>query len=1178
MRESCRPKHQALILKCYPKFQKNAADVKPNPSELSYLLYYASSRRSKLQKVGAFLEKRTTNDVYHGRIGNIQVTLHILKALIEKIPRDLPLYAQSILRVLSVVLRSNDITMTEETIPTFQKFCEHRVVPTLAADQEHVRQYQEIVQIYAGFAADSSNSTKVSMTASLAIRWRSVGLQAIQSVSSSEAVGADGGAQLNTIIPVILQNLHSESAEYLDMLHQRAQADETEDKELVRRRMSIATVRTADTRQETHSWIVSGTADDADRLAEEEVAFQALKSLKQIFVTSNRGQIWMATTAVLRFICSRNFRQGRNISQKPRSGTVWNWATSLMELASRWTPVQDRFVILVTTVETLVKSPVVEANLEQQLVLVTLAGWLLKSNINMIGLSVMDVLLGLVQHILLLLQLGGKGSNVLPHHQQIDAIDLFEATKEFVSRPSPTDSIEKVLLETEATSPSANRQELLKKLQTCIGDLATHVYYSDQISDIISAILLRLKPSPNSGISTVTAAIENPEAAARAISTSVKLQENPNTDEFFSFGTARVTALNAIKEVLIVANTKGTPGSATAMGRNRVSVQVWEGTQWLLRDDDKRVRRAYVDALLTWLKLEMSKNDLRVMEDKRKIFKVPSKAGESNGWGHLTRRAVSNASQRENIRKATSSTFLQLLHLAIYDNAIESPASESDVLLLHLLLVNLVEKLGVNAAKTGIPMMVRLQEDINDDQVISTPMAKTNIGSLVHGYFWALSEKFDFDASRVGFEIHNEITRRKSHGLWLNALRLPPVPLDQIISASTLPLSEKLSLPAIQFESLKPFDARSDMVDRIASAYAFSFASPPNSPPTSPGRALSMPILSGASPPSSKSELPSSIKDAMLAEWSKDSCISNIEESPRSVSLNGSRTGINLSARQKYLGVNGHSTRNGSPTGAHSPIVGKTNDISPHGHAYTMQDPPQIRHSSTHESNSSTPISSSDQNQTLRIDDLKRVLAGSFANTRGASPLRNAISRRDFVKSPDQRSISTGSESVVSFESASERNSAVPAPTGAPGRGNPSAQNERPRSVSSRPQSLRNDSSGQNRPLTRSTMRPSSSSSSATEDPAANAKALRGDLVASLAIAAGEPADDDVPPVPPLPASVVVHRNVGVALGQAERPVSVGTGAAGNSRKKRGIDVGALLGSIDAITVEGKGGAGEPPY
>jgi hypothetical protein len=69
VRQSCRPKHQVLVLKCYPKFQKNVSEVKPNGSELSYLLYYASTRRSKVQKVGAFLEKKTASDVSRGKIG-----------------------------------------------------------------------------------------------------------------------------------------------------------------------------------------------------------------------------------------------------------------------------------------------------------------------------------------------------------------------------------------------------------------------------------------------------------------------------------------------------------------------------------------------------------------------------------------------------------------------------------------------------------------------------------------------------------------------------------------------------------------------------------------------------------------------------------------------------------------------------------------------------------------------------------------------------------------------------------------------------------------------------------------------------------------------------------------------------------------------------------------------------
>ena len=69
LQEKCRPKHQVLVLKCYPRTRKGAVDVKPNSSELSYLLFYATSRRSKIHKIGAFLEKKTASDVWRVRIG-----------------------------------------------------------------------------------------------------------------------------------------------------------------------------------------------------------------------------------------------------------------------------------------------------------------------------------------------------------------------------------------------------------------------------------------------------------------------------------------------------------------------------------------------------------------------------------------------------------------------------------------------------------------------------------------------------------------------------------------------------------------------------------------------------------------------------------------------------------------------------------------------------------------------------------------------------------------------------------------------------------------------------------------------------------------------------------------------------------------------------------------------------
>ncbi|KAL8705603.1 MAG: hypothetical protein Q9201_001290 [Fulgogasparrea decipioides] len=1270
VRQSCRPKHQILILKCYPRFQKNATEVKPNSSEFSYLLYYASTRRSKLQKVGSFLEKKTASDVSKGRIGNVQVTLQILTALIDKLPRDLPLYAHYVLRILGIVLRSDDLTLAEDSTALFGTFCQHHDVATLAADQEHIAQYESVVRSYASFAAPQDTlQSKSGLSAPIAIRWKAVALAAITSITASEAVGADGGRQMSIIMPTILHNLRPDDEGFLLILQQRMKAAETTDKETSsKRRMSNATVQTVDEGSRPDSAILPATTDDADRLAEEEVGLQAVTSLKQVFVANNRAQIRIATASMIRFICEKASHKSISLKQG-LSSQQRDWTTAVVEMVTRWTPVQDRFIILVTIMETLVRSPIAEENLRQQLLLTTLVDWLLKSSINMIGLSIMDVLLGLIQHILLLLQLGGKGSNVLPHHQQTDAIDLFQETSGLISQPS---SGEPGTIK-EVSTPSSNRQDLLQHLQRCIGDLANHVYYSDQVADIISAILLRLKPSSNSGVSTMAAAIEHPQAAAQAIADSAQLQENPKTDGFFSFGTARVTALKAIKEVLLIANPKGSTSGSAAIGRNRVAVRVWEGTQWLLRDEDRRVRRAYVDALLTWLDLEMSKSDLRVLEDKRQLLKGPSKVGDIAEWGQLTRRAVSNASHKEKAPKPTRSSFLQLLHLAVYDNALETPESEADLLLLHLLLVKLVDKLGVNAVKEGLPMILRLQEDINIDAVFASPTAKLNIGSLVHGYLWELSERFDLHDSSVGFEIQAEISRRKRHRLWLEGVQLPAVQLDAILAITSTAFTERVPMPVLQQEALKPFDSRESLVDQIAISYGQAFVSPPTSPPTSPGRVFSLPVLSTAVSSCSDTELPAKIKETMLSEWSKEKCIASVEkETTRTVSLSGSRTGTNLSARAQALGLNDSSSRNNSPTGGQSPTRISPNDgsIPPNQQGLNLY----FRRPSGPDDGSPTPVSSSDHSPTLRVDDLKRVLAGgslgiAHLNARGLSPLRHSsTARQSHDLSTRRRSLSSGSESAVTaegFESASEGDLSQPLPPPIPnpltekiphspskgsnsgGRRSPpvtaTPTHSRPHTANSRTHSFRRDSSDHHpypspkSPSRAGNLRPSTSSSSATEDPMANAMALRGEVVPSNVM--GDSADEEVPPVPPLPAGVAMQRNIGMEnsltapknsshmvvnnpsptnhlaatlttgnniaeiskdssqpggddagnlSGMASSRGSTPAGSVGGSlripKKKRGVDVEKLLGSIDAVAGGGGGGqgrrvgSGRPPY
>ncbi|MCJ1436751.1 plasma membrane localization protein [Xylographa pallens] len=1037
--------------------------------------------------------------------------------------------------------------MVEASIPTWASFCEHHDMATLAADQSHLRRYEDVVKAYAGFAGSPPPQLRGTLSAPMAIRWKSAGVQAIKSLTSSDTLGTDGGRQLQIIIPMLLQNLSSDRGDYLVTLQQRAEANDQNEKDSIMiRRTSLATVRTVDTNSETNPAAVSGTTADADRLAEEEVGVVTLQSLKQIFTVNNRAQIRTATTAMLKFIISKFVNKAPIVSDVSH-----DWATILVEMVTTWTPVQDRFVILVTAMEALVRSPVTEGNLLQQLLLVTLVGNLLSSTINMIGLSVMDVLLGLIQHILLLLQLGGKGSNVLPHHQQTDAIDLFKVNKETLDQPSPTDTRDHDLPK-DATSPSATRQELLLRLRQCIGSLATHIYYSDQISDMIAAILLRLKPSPMSGISTTAAAIEDPLAAALAISNSVNMKEDPHTHEFFSFGTARITALNAIKDVLMVANKKKSVSGAGAIGRNRVSVQTWEGTQWLLRDEDRRVRRAYVDALLTWLRLEMSNDDLRVMEDKRHLSKSKTNAnGDSEKTSTLSQRALSSASQRPT--KPSKSSFLQLLHLAIYDNALESPESQSDILLLHLLMCNLTEKLGVNAVKSGLPMIMRLQEDINIDSLIQPVYAKLNIGSLVHGYLVALCEKFDLEPTMVGYTIHNEVTRRRKAGMWLDAIRVPPLSFEQVMTGTYVSLVEDKPLEILSRESLKPFDATPDLVEQISRSYETSMASPPTSPPSSPGRVFSMPILSSSGPMSSVGhELPAAFRDAMLSTWSKESCIATVEkDNAPTASLHGSRSG-QQSARNGFLIANDHTSRDGSPTGA-GPVAQLTlnkrnqeNDPrqsrADRGSLIPLQ-PEQLRSQSGNDTGPPTPISSSDQQITLRMDDLKRVLAGGalaevFSHrtngsmVRASSPLRTsstayqdfAHTRKERTKSDSVADVSDGSDSIVDaegYESASDGDlpqSLPPQPLqSSSALANEYSQQLSPRSFEHSPSPAR----GNSRPTSKEyvKMRPRSSSSASGEDPEANARALKGELVPPGSRGSGTTADEEVPPVPPLPAN-----------------------------------------------------------
>lgn len=794
--------------------------------------------------------------------------------------------------------------MIESSIPTFEVFCEHHDGGSLSADQDFLNQYQEIVRTYASLASTRQTHGKPQISAPVAMRWRSAGLQAIKSVASSNALASLAGRQLDVIVPILLENLWTDREEVLETLDERAQLEEKEGMEKpLRLRASMSTVRTTETHGEANAAVLSGTTADADKLAEEDIGVLAIQCLKHIFIVHNRSQIHGATISTLRFIAER-VAQNENVISSNELGR--GWATSIFGMIAKWIPVQDRYVILVTAMDTLVRSPVSEANLQQQLVLATMVDSLLKSDINLIGLSVMDVLLGLIQHVLRVIQLSGA----VPHLQQ----DPDTGSPPSHPGPAPAAAMPAASVEASAV-PTGVRKALLSRLQQCIGDLATHIYYADQISDMVSAILLRLRPSHLSSPASTTAAIEDPASASAAAAAIGDMKEDPNTDGFFSFDTAKVKALESIKAILVVAS-NGKKIAGGSLGRNHLSVDVWEGTQWLLRDPDGNVRQAYVDALVTWLENETVKSHRLVVGKPKGL----SKLGRNGSTTSLNKRAVSHALHRELPSKPSRSTFLQLLHLAIYENALQYVDCEYDIVLLHVLLAHLVSRLGVNAVRSGLPMIFRLQEDILEAE---TPIAKIRLGSLCHGYFWTLSESFDFASSIVGKAILNEIHRRQTKSFWINQVSYPPLPLSQVGAPGRAPLEQILPQEELEKESLRPFDDRSQMVKLISTSYAESVASPPASPPSSPGRSFNHPILTSENRSPNGHTLPEAVKEQMLSEWSRDVVIAAVQEAGKTVSLSGSRSGTNATGHRHFLAVNGNLSNDGAPNDAQPPSPGQ---------------------------------------------------------------------------------------------------------------------------------------------------------------------------------------------------------------------------------------------------------------
>ncbi|OWB73427.1 hypothetical protein B5S31_g3169 [[Candida] boidinii] len=399
-----RPKHQNIILKCYPG---KSSDIKPNNAELSYLLYYASTRRTKLEKVGKFLEKKTRSDYSHSRIGHISVTLNILLDLMNKCNDDLGIFANNIINILLIALETKDLNICELASKNFNSFCEFSENQSLfTSNSELSSSFKKLANTFIQFGINSVNlnnsnghrSPNHNEKPTSKDDWLILSLSSVRPIA-------------NYIDPHFASPLIESSLELI--LNTISSTNSTTKTEYI-----LEKLKTNLSENEQKS--VIGDHHD-ETFGDSSLSVTAVKTLKCFFDTSSRIRIDRATVAICKYIINN-----------PQN----NWYGKLIELCTNRAHIELRYLIVNSLINELKK---LNATSAKVLISNQITG-LLSSSVNMIGLPVKDI--------------------------EYDVLSLQQTMVK-----------------------SSMNQELNENYLQLIKSLGKHIYYNDQITDLIKFIV-----------------------------------------------------------------------------------------------------------------------------------------------------------------------------------------------------------------------------------------------------------------------------------------------------------------------------------------------------------------------------------------------------------------------------------------------------------------------------------------------------------------------------------------------------------------------------------------------------------------------------------------------------------------------------------------------------------------
>ncbi|KAM9895746.1 hypothetical protein OXX79_007898 [Metschnikowia pulcherrima] len=420
-------KHQKLILQCYPPGK--GVDKKPNPSELSYLLYYASTRRVKLEKVIEFLKRKTRADARSRKSGNLSVTLSIVSALIEKCFENLNAFAPQVCSILSTILALKELPLCKALAATYCVFCAKLDNGLFTGDKEFVDAFSRLTSDLIALAESQS-----SVQATNKREWKMISLLTCRHVFSCLGYNAQLSGKFVPLTVAILAPTVSRAFS-LENLNSRLRTSLNVESGGERLLAKIATAKSVPAESNAESL-------DEDSLTDQDLGEEALSGLRTLFHTSLSHQINRATRSVVELDFTRD--QGKNSASA--------WGTTFLQVCASYIPVQLRFETLLTLLDTL-SSIASGADSFKFLHMRHYAKYirsLVSSGFNMIGLSISDIL---VQFLTL------KTNLYVTSSEKLTASEVAELSSIY---------------------------------SECICNLSSHIYYFDQVSDSIEGILMQV--------------------------------------------------------------------------------------------------------------------------------------------------------------------------------------------------------------------------------------------------------------------------------------------------------------------------------------------------------------------------------------------------------------------------------------------------------------------------------------------------------------------------------------------------------------------------------------------------------------------------------------------------------------------------------------------------------------